>query len=226
MRLFAGDAGEGTIQMKRWGFTLIELLVVIAIIALLAAIIFPTFHQAREKGRQVTCLSNLRQLGNAVLMYVQDYDESLPGATDGPSGATRAGGWIYYSQFGDFNAGLFEPSQGALWPYVKNRGIFTCPTDKDGNRSRNSYAFNGCVTQGPIEPGINPGLALAAIVAPASQMLLGEEATGMDRRSGTNDGFFNIHFDYFSERHQEGSCLVYVDGHAVRVNPRANLRTG
>ena len=203
--------------MKRCGFTLIELLVVIAIIALLAAIIFPTFHQAREKGRMVTCLSNLRQLGNAVLLYTQDYDEFLPGATDGPSGAGMAGGWTFYTQFGDFDAGNFQPAQGGIWPYVKNAAIYTCPSDRDGSASRNTYAINGCVTQGPVVPGMNPGRGLAAVVSPASQMLLGEEATGPEGHDGTNDGFLNLNFDAFSERHHEGACLVYVDGHAKRV---------
>src|SRR6516162_8998464 len=64
-------------KMKR-AFTLIELLVVIAIIAILAAILFPVFAQARAKARQTTCLSNLRQVGSGLAMYVQDYDEHLP----------------------------------------------------------------------------------------------------------------------------------------------------
>jgi prepilin-type N-terminal cleavage/methylation domain-containing protein len=63
---------------SRSGFTLIELLVVIAIIAILAAILFPVFAKAREKARQITCGSNLRNLGAATLMYTQDYDETFP----------------------------------------------------------------------------------------------------------------------------------------------------
>lgn len=66
--------------MKEKGFTLIELLVVIAIIAILAAILFPVFARAREKARQTSCLSNLKQLALGVLMYTQDYDEILPTA--------------------------------------------------------------------------------------------------------------------------------------------------
>lgn len=65
-------------KLSRRGFTLIELLVVIAIIAILAAILFPVFAQAREKARQSACLSNMKQVSTALMMYAQDYDEALP----------------------------------------------------------------------------------------------------------------------------------------------------
>lgn len=68
--------------MRNKGFTLIELLVVIAIIAILAAILFPVFAQAREKARQTTCLANVKQIGLATIMYIQDYDDSLPFSID------------------------------------------------------------------------------------------------------------------------------------------------
>ena len=67
-----------TTRATRSGFTLIELLVVIAIIAILAAILFPVFAQAREKARQATCVSNMKQMGSAFAMYVQDYDGTFP----------------------------------------------------------------------------------------------------------------------------------------------------
>jgi prepilin-type N-terminal cleavage/methylation domain-containing protein/prepilin-type processing-associated H-X9-DG protein len=92
----------------RSGFTLIELLVVIAIIAILAAILFPVFARAREQARRSSCLSNLKQLGLAAMMYGQDYDEQLPvGVTQGNP--------------------LWDVVN-ALMPYVKNRAIFYCPS--------------------------------------------------------------------------------------------------
>jgi len=71
---------------RRTGFTLIELLVVIAIIAILAAILFPVFAQARAKARQASCLSNSKQLGLALYLYAQDYDETLPPYLYAPPG--------------------------------------------------------------------------------------------------------------------------------------------
>ena len=89
---------------RKHGFTLIELLVVIAIIAILAAILFPVFARAREQAKRSSCLSNLKQLALASLMYGQDYDELLPvGATQGNS--------------------LLNVVQ-AMWPYVRNRPLF------------------------------------------------------------------------------------------------------
>ena len=115
-------------------FTLIELLVVIAIIAILAAILFPVFAQAREKARQTSCLSNMKQMGLAVLMYVQDYDEQFS-----PIRVTQANGSTRYPEV---------PSDSILtWrnviqPYVKNTGILACPSNPNAR---------------PLGPGPNSG---------------------------------------------------------------------
>ena len=100
------------------GFTLIELLVVIAIIAILAAILFPVFAKAREKARQASCSSNLKQLALGALMYAQDYDELLmPLYYDAPLGMSWAVNF--------------------LQPYVKNMNVVECPSTKE-----RSYGWN------------------------------------------------------------------------------------
>lgn len=99
----------------RKGFTLIELLVVIAIIAILAAILFPVFAQAREKARAISCLSNVRQLGVAYAMYTQDYDEMTPSVVKN----TIAGGLD--------GTGYTAAWYTDLYPYVKSWNMFLCP---------------------------------------------------------------------------------------------------
>ncbi|MBU0607581.1 MAG: DUF1559 domain-containing protein [Armatimonadetes bacterium] len=105
----------------RKGFTLIELLVVIAIIAILAAILFPVFAKAREKARQASCLSNLKQLGLGFLQYVQDYDEVMAKNCIYNVPAARYTPW-------------WDPSAtyqyGFLQPYVKNTQVVLCPSSK------------------------------------------------------------------------------------------------
>ncbi|MFS8808278.1 DUF1559 domain-containing protein, partial [Synechococcus sp. R6-10] len=98
--------------MKR-GFTLIELLVVIAIIAILAAILFPVFARARESARTSSCLSNVRQIATGIMMYIQDYDETYPAATN----ISRA-----------FNT-QWPQLRTLIQPYVKNDKIWFCPSE-------------------------------------------------------------------------------------------------
>jgi prepilin-type N-terminal cleavage/methylation domain-containing protein/prepilin-type processing-associated H-X9-DG protein len=96
---------------RRHGFTLIELLVVIAIIAILAAILFPVFARAREKARQASCLSNIKQLSLGVMMYSQDYDETIPPAA------------LWYNYPVTLNWW-----EGMIYPYVKNQQLYVCPS--------------------------------------------------------------------------------------------------
>jgi prepilin-type N-terminal cleavage/methylation domain-containing protein len=117
---------------RRHGFTLIELLVVIAIIAILAAILFPVFARAREAARKATCLSNLKQIGLACLMYAQDYDEVLP-AVSGMTGYHTSAhpvepANLYTTSWGDVGTIDFWQLADVLGPYVKSLDLFNCPT--------------------------------------------------------------------------------------------------
>src|SRR5439155_21394844 len=107
-----GDRKVGATLYRRSGFTLIELLVVIAIIAILAAILFPVFAQAREKARQASCLSNLKQYSAATLMYMQDYDERFP-----------RNSYLQGSCIGTFYLDVV--------PYVKNDQVPQCPSERE-----------------------------------------------------------------------------------------------
>src|SRR5713101_3624685 len=102
----------------RVAFTLIELLVVIAIIAILAAILFPVFAQAREAARKATCISNTRQIGLALMQYCQDYDETVVPNNNQVTGSASST-WLSWPDF--------------LQPYIKNKQVFICPSS-----SRNS----------------------------------------------------------------------------------------
>ena len=136
-------------------FTLIELLVVIAIIAILAAILFPVFAQARESARQTTCLSNLKQITLADMMYLQDYDETFV-----PVGGSIEKAWVAgqpASAQGRLTSNGIKDVNGwslNLLPYIKSRDLFQCPSmDKvfsgtgdcagaNGVKMTNHYAYN------------------------------------------------------------------------------------
>jgi prepilin-type N-terminal cleavage/methylation domain-containing protein/prepilin-type processing-associated H-X9-DG protein len=114
--------------MKKHAFTLIELLVVIAIIAILAAILFPVFAQARAKARQASCLSNVKQIGLGAMMYAQDYDEIMP--ETGWQGPCSAAGEAPQTANDAFFSGVYAFPL-AVMPYQKNYNILVCPSDPD-----------------------------------------------------------------------------------------------
>jgi len=118
--------------MKK-GFTLIELLVVIAIIAILAAILFPVFAQAREKARATQCLSNVKQIGLSLMMYVTDNDECLPSNNVVPGLGYPSSALYFQGALAPTQANAMSPKADSfvsvLLPYTKNSKIFACPSD-------------------------------------------------------------------------------------------------
>jgi prepilin-type N-terminal cleavage/methylation domain-containing protein/prepilin-type processing-associated H-X9-DG protein len=120
---------------RRAGFTLIELLVVIAIIAILAAILFPVFAQAREKARQTSCLSNEKQITTGTLMYIQDYDERWP-ITLPNNGKTNSSFFVWTVPESVLNPPPASPQTRSNWaiaiqPYIKNYQVYSCPSSID-----------------------------------------------------------------------------------------------
>jgi len=204
----------------RRGFTLIELLVVIAIIAILAAILFPVFAQARERARATQCLSNMRQTGTGLMMYTQDYDEWTPPMNDG------------VPNFNDPTVPGWRPNfLGSLGPYVKNNRIFGCPSAPDvttgapGNQavtpiSRSSYLGNAVVIERSTAVIPNPAdiVYLQELFNARGMAFLRPRAANAARtdyrwwyfpRTNGNDDIWN-----YTNMHFNGGNVLFCDGHS------------
>ncbi|MBD3292809.1 MAG: prepilin-type N-terminal cleavage/methylation domain-containing protein [Armatimonadia bacterium] len=188
----------------RRGFTLIELLVVIAIIAILAAILFPVFARAREKARQSSCLSNMKQLALGQLMYAQDYDE------------------VTVRWNGYWNSGEYDPPRFAYWyehimPYVNNNQILICPSASDkaldpGYAPSNSYLCTYAVSNG------YPQRALADFKTPASTVMMCEtQSNNYYRYRLEPNSDYNID-SAARDSHNGGLNIALVDGHCKWYN--------
>lgn len=198
----------------RKGFTLIELLVVIAIIAILAAILFPVFAKAREKARQSSCLSNMKQFGIGILSYAQDYDERL----------------VSYYQYNPYNINLRWWGD-MIQPYVKNYQLLSCPSG--------SWTYNYARMAGdpPVlvcsyaVPAISHDanhtviptlwqLGLAGIQAPAETIIVAESVGSEIYTGGTLDYHlvdiigFSPTLGRVARRHNDGFNVTFLDGHA------------
>lgn len=205
--------------MKR-GFTLIELLVVIAIIAILAAILFPVFARAREKARQSACLSNVKQLGLGMLMYVQDYDERFPDwmAWEGGNAAQPLA--------------QFKRWYGKIEPYVKNRQLHSCPSWSGSSSGwyrwpgwsgvQMNYGMGGLAPNGGTPPAGRAGYALGEFNYPVYSVMIAD-----CRHVNTANDYGRIGWARVcrarcttSNRkedntvHNGGSNICHVDGHA------------
>lgn len=226
----------------RKGFTLIELLVVIAIISIISAILFPVFAKAREKARQTSCSSNLRQIGVALLQYLQDNEERFP--QEHPSCANPA---IGSNGYGDYDAGLETAPLGAdygspfqkVMPYVGGKEsleqqLFVCPDDSDPH----GKTLGNCASVAP-EPGVTSyvinayflfGFTDAQLAVPSNTIYVAERNTSFcdvhvhpwlgeiyDPATTPYPAFVNAAasggYAIARYRHTEGSNYLFADGH-------------
>lgn len=199
-------------KIRDKGFTLIELLVVIAIIAILAAILFPVFAKAREKARTASCQSNLKQLSTAMLMYLQDYDETFSNGGGYGGTATDARQWDI-----------------AIQPYVKNWQVFLCPSNprsaidvgagydywgQGGNGARpvyTTYGFNTLLPYGKLATVRRP--AETTMMADSQHLATGDQwrVRFADVCTGAWCNFYND--DPKNSPHNDGINVSFVDGH-------------
>lgn len=210
---------------KPAGFTLIELLVVIAIIAILAAVLFPVFANARERGRQATCIANMKQLNLGFRMYMDDNGGRMPSInvrwTPGvPSWAAA-----------DFVGSGFQPArvdQGSLWPYIKAKGIYLCPSD----RNKAATAVVGQPKDYELSYSVSEMLHLKKLDSeisgnsPSRVAFMVHEARN-NRDGGTggiNDGNWDwdaapgVATDEPANVHYDGTIVSFADGHAKRLS--------
>lgn len=204
---------------KNHGFTLIELLVVIAIIAILAAILFPVFAKAREKARQASCVSNVKQIMNAATMYTQDYDETMTWSVNKWSTGTYADPWITWAV--------------QLMPYIKNWDVYACPSTKKGSMMGYwgvdynvwpTYAVTTYIWDSGAAPSPVP---LAAIQNPADKIYIADanhpvcgDARGWLTSSACGQWTCGGNVSATGKwlvPHSDGLCVGYIDGHVKWV---------
>ncbi len=220
------------------GFTLIELLVVIAIIAILAAILFPVFAQARAKARQAACLSNQKQIGTGFMMYVQDYDETFP-PSDYDLGTQKVNWVDLVDPYIKSGAGAKKDSTGST-DKKQRTSVFVCPqidsslrdpayiavvgANYASDRALLSYAANRYLMPayraGAQTPATQPVSSLAAVDAPASLVILAPNHGGLPQTYGRDDRYnvgssqHEVGYMNARMRHSDGANFAFADGHA------------
>jgi len=221
------EAIMNTIKAKssKRGFTLIELLVVIAIIAILAAILFPVFARARENARRASCMSNLKQIGLGMMMYVQDYDEQYPVGIVGDqdvhdphflSGSTYCTNMpcgIFSVSDGHNSSGYYVSWMDLLQPYTKSTQIFVCPSQQIsyyGGYGYNSY-INNLKT-------LNPPVKMASLNNPSTTAMLMDCNRPYCVYGSPAQAVFVPQTRPDCAPHLDGYNMAFADGHVKWLN--------
>ncbi len=208
---------------QRNGFTLIELLVVIAIIAILMAILMPTLKRAREQGQRAACLSNLKQLQLAWIMYADNNDDRLVNCEAGPENSWRGEygpPWVGQTWAADWNQGGTWPREnqiagiqvGALWPYVREIKLYKCPTGYRGEMM--TYAMMISSNGRSINNNASPQFKRRLQVPQPAQRLI-----FIDEGLSSPDAYATQYtgpawWDQPVTRHGDGTNFAYADGHS------------
>jgi prepilin-type N-terminal cleavage/methylation domain-containing protein/prepilin-type processing-associated H-X9-DG protein len=214
---------------RQYGFTLIELLVVIAVIAIVAAVLFPVFSAAREKARQVSCISNIQQLGKATMMYAQDFDETYPlGLISCSQGGYFWTEWT--GQTGDRPCSGFQLTwMDLLYPYVRNWSIYHCPSTRFAHanfapigtpRDRVEYSYGVSFYFSRLydtytgtwrqPPTTRPTLSLHEVIRPEEKVYIADSAGGYNGQTP----YPWLYIDSIQFRHINGVNIGFADGHA------------
>ena len=215
---------------SRAGFTLIELLVVIAIIAVLAAILFPVFAQSREKARQTVCLSNQKQLGTGVLLYLQDYDERIFYFGSKTSPSVSHTGVVLKQEKDVANSRWWN----LLIPYLHSQKVLVCPSDDLPTLSEDTKDFYS-IPRSYMASRATEGLALSQIPVSSDAIVITEKWGHYYGYKDIITGDFWLaapygHFNYLpnidemevvGNRHHGGVISVFFDGHARWLRPQA-----
>ncbi|MEN6355827.1 MAG: DUF1559 domain-containing protein [Armatimonadota bacterium] len=201
--------------MKRLtGFTIIELLVVIGIIAILAAILFPVFFAAKEKGKVTACLNNLHQLGKGMTMYADEWNHYPIARLETGGYGNPSGNWAGVDQVN----GKCDPKSGQIFQYVRNVDVYLCPSDKGVRATSISYG-NGM--NYPLSYSMNN----IADYRTASNMAASQSKVGLlvheDRDSIDDGDFYWFGWTDGGEganrpgrMHNGGTCVLFCDQHA------------